>query len=104
MSDDFLKKIIQALDKTRHPSINASFPQLGMVNGAKIEDNKVIVTFKLPFAGIPENIKNMMFSNIKEVLNPFGLDIQVKLAVMDEEEKQHFLIVEKENWKGAPPQ
>jgi len=102
MSDDILNKINEALEKTQHPSINASLPQLGMISDVKIEDEKVHMTFKLPFAGIPENIKNMMIGNIQDVLNPFGMNIKIHLSIMNEEEKQHFLQVENANWKGAP--
>ncbi len=102
MSDDLLNKITQALDKTQHPSINASLPQLGMVSDVKIEDSKVHLKMKLPFAGIPENIKNIMVGNIQDVLNPFGMNIKIHLALMNEEEKQNFLQVENDNWKGAP--
>ena len=102
MSDDLLNKITQALDKTQHPSINASLPQLGMVSDVKIEDNKVHLKMKLPFAGIPENVRNIMVGNIQDVLNPFGMNIKIHLAIMNEEEKQKFLQIENANWKGAP--
>ena len=102
MSDDLLNKISQALNKTQHPSINASLLQLGMIKDVKIEDNKVHMTLKLPFAGIPENIRKIMIGNIQDVLNPFGMNIKLKLAIMNEEEKQLFLQIENANWKGAP--
>ena len=102
MSDDLLNKITQALNKTQHPSINASLPQLGMVKDVKIEENKVHMTLNLPFAGIPENIRKLMIGSIQDVLNPFGMNIKLQLAIMNEEEKQYFLKVETANWKGAP--
>lgn len=102
MSDDILNKITEALNKTEHPSINASLPQLGMVTDVKIEDNKVHMALKLPFAGIPENVRNIMVGNIQDVLNPFGMNIKIHLAIMNEEEKQNFLQIENANWKGAP--
>ncbi|QEE17600.1 iron-sulfur cluster assembly protein [Promethearchaeum syntrophicum] len=102
MSDNLLKEITQALEKTQHPAINACLPQLGMIKDVKIEDNKVHMTMNLPFANIPENVRNMLIGNIQDVLNPFGMNIKIYLALMNEEEKQNFLQVEKANWKGAP--
>ncbi|MHA1522152.1 MAG: iron-sulfur cluster assembly protein [Promethearchaeota archaeon] len=102
MENGLLQEINQALEKTQHPSINASLPQLGMLTDVKIAENEVLMTLKLPFAGIPENVRNLMIGNIQDVLNRFGMKIKLKLTIMDEEEKQHFLKVEKANWKGAP--
>ena len=100
MSENLLNEITQALSKTQHPSINASLPALGMIKDVKIEEKVVNLIFNLPFAGIPESIKNILLGNIKKALNPFGLKYNIELAIMDEIEKQHFLEVEKANWKG----
>ncbi|MHA1583981.1 MAG: iron-sulfur cluster assembly protein [Promethearchaeota archaeon] len=102
MSDELLAKINDALDQTRHPAINASLPALGMVKDVKIEEEKVHLTFKLPFPNLPESMKNMLIKIVQNALTPFGMNLKIKLSLMDEEEKQHFLNVENANWKGTP--
>ncbi|MHA1746875.1 MAG: iron-sulfur cluster assembly protein [Promethearchaeota archaeon] len=102
MSENLLVKMNNALEQTRHPAIDASLPALGMVKDVKIEEGRVHLTFKLPFSNLPEGMKNMLIQIVQTALTPFGMNIKIKLSFMDEEEKQHFLQVEKAHWKGTP--
>ncbi|MHA1682852.1 MAG: iron-sulfur cluster assembly protein [Promethearchaeota archaeon] len=100
MSDDLLERITEALKETQHPSINASLPQLGMVKNIKVEGNVINLDLNLPFANVPESISHILRGSIEDALKPFGMELMIGTAIMDEQEKQHFLEVETSNWKG----
>ena len=91
------KEVMEMLDMVKHPEIDASLVELGMIKGAKIEDNKIKVTMAFPFPGVP--IKYMLIEMVKEALKDTGMEVEIEETVMNEEELQHFFKLEQEKWK-----
>ncbi|MCF2139944.1 MAG: iron-sulfur cluster assembly protein [Candidatus Lokiarchaeota archaeon] len=102
MNEELLTKINDALEKIQHPAINASLPQLGIIQNVRIEEGKIHLTLKLPFPNIPDSMRNLFVKNIQDALTPFGMNIKINLALMNQEEQQRFLQIENANWKGTP--
>ena len=92
------KDILNLLAKVKHPAINRTLRELGIVKDLSIKDNKVLITMALPFPNIP--IIDQVVSNIKEPIEKLGVEVKVKQTVMSPEELQAFLKMEAEGWTG----
>lgn len=92
------EEIRQKLAKVKHPAIDRSLIELGIVKNIAFEGNTVEVTIALPFANIP--ILGDLVDSLREPVEKSGGEFKVKLTEMNEEERQAFLTMEKESWKG----
>ena len=95
LSEDEVRK---ALDQVKHPAIDLSLVELGIVKEILVTDNKVSITIALPFAGIP--IESQLINSVREPVEKLGAELEIKTTLMNPEEVQKFLSMEKEAWKG----
>ncbi len=95
-------QIIQAIENVKHPAINASLTTLGLLHDVDVdlENKKVTAKFVWPFANIP--IRDMLIQSVAGAIKPFGLDLEIEERLMDEDEKNKFLELEKKYWRGGP--
>ena len=94
-----INKIKQTLKNVKHPAIEETLFNLGILKNIELKGNKLTITLAFPFANIP--IKDFLIEKIKEPLSKLGLDdINIKTTVMDKNELQKFLILEQKHWKG----
>lgn len=91
------EEVLNKLAEVKHPFIDCSLIELGLVKNITVNGSNVIVNFALPFPNIP--IKDNLIISIKKVLEELGAKLEVKITIMTEEERQRFLDLEKENWK-----
>jgi len=96
------QKILQAIEKVEHPSIATSLLDLGMVRDIEIrDDGNAVMTLVLPFPNIPENIRSYMVNSLAMAVQSAGGKIEkVNYAMMNELERQKFLMKEQQNWRG----
>jgi metal-sulfur cluster biosynthetic enzyme len=94
--------IIDALEKVEHPSIATTLLNLGMLRDIVLTpDAKVSLTLVLPFQGVPDTIRDYMVNSLATAANSAGGELtKISLAVMNEEERQNFLTIEQQNWRG----
>jgi len=92
------KDILDLLAKVKHPAINRTLRELGIIKDVSIKDNKVLITMALPFPNIP--IIDQLVSSIKEPIEKLGVEVEVKQTVMSQEELQAFLKMEEDGWIG----
>ena len=90
--------ILNELEKVEHPAINYSLIKLGIVSDVELNNNTVSVVFAFPFPNIP--IADMLINSIAQQLIALGLKFDYKTRLMNDEEKEHFLKLETEAWKG----
>jgi len=93
-------KIIQAIESVQHPAINASLTTLGILQDIDIENGELKATIVWPFDLVPPQIKQTILNSIKNAIKPFNLKFQYDERLMNDEEKEKFLALEKANWKG----
>lgn len=93
-------KIIEAIESVKHPAINASLTTLGILQDIDIEDGKLKATVVWPFDLVPPQIKEVTLNSIQNAIKPFNLKFEYDERLMNEEEKEKFLALEKANWKG----
>ena len=98
-------KAFEAIKDIKHPSIDCSLVKLGIAKDIEIQDKMIVVTLALPFAGVPESVRQKMAEALAEPLSKFNREIKFKAELMSEQEKQNFLYLEHAHWKdGESPQ
>lgn len=91
------EEIMQTLSAVKHPAINYSLIELGIIKDVSLENEKAKVFIKFPFQNIP--IKEMLINSIEETVLAMGLEFEYEIQLMNEEEKQHFLYMETKGWR-----
>lgn len=92
------KEIISKLKKIEHPAINYSLTKLGILREINFKKNNVSVVFAFPFPNIP--IADALINSVADVVKENRLKFQYKTRVMTEKEREKFLQLETEAWRG----
>jgi len=92
------ENLIDAISQVGHPSINFSLVKLGILQDLDVIDKTVTATFVFPFPEIP--IADTLISSVKDPLSAMGYDLKYKIRVMTDEEREKFLALEAQGWKG----
>jgi ATP-binding protein involved in chromosome partitioning len=92
----------QAVGQVMHPAISRSLVELGMVKDIALEHDKVTLTLALPILGIPVFVKDHLVNSLRNAVAGLGVELEVKIAEMNDDERQAFLAMEQESWKGLP--
>jgi len=90
--------IRRAVAKVRHPEIDNTLVELGMIKDITSTDDKVILTMALPFLHIP--IKEHLVHSVQEPVRKLGVEIEVKLVEMSQEERETFISMARKGWIG----
>ncbi len=92
------EEVIEMISDVKHPAIDHSLLDLGIVKDVRVEDDKVKITFSLPFPQVP--ITDMLVNSIDQLLQSNGVNADYDFTLMDEKEKAEFLRMEEEAWRG----
>jgi metal-sulfur cluster biosynthetic enzyme len=90
--------VLNVLSQVEHPAISYSLIKLGIVTDVKLTGNKVSVVFAFPFPNIP--VADLLINSISQPVKSLGLEFEYTIRVMTQEEKNRFLQLEAEAWKG----
>jgi len=90
----------RAIGQVMHPAISRSLVDLGMAKDITLEHGKVMLTLALPFFGIPVSVKDYLVNSLRRVVTDLGVEVEIKITGMNQEERQAFLAMEQESWKG----
>ena len=93
-----IEDVTQAIANVMHPAIDRSLMDLGMIRDIALTGTTASLTLLLPFPGIP--ILSFLEKSLEESVKPMGIDLEIKIENMNQEEIQNFLTMEKEAWKG----
>ena len=91
-------EVENALSGVEHPAIKHSLIDLGIVSNILLLGKKVIIEFAFPFPNIP--IADQLIGSIEKPINNLDLSFEHTIRTMNKEEKQKFLQMETEAWKG----
>ena len=92
------EEIRRAVAKVRHPEIDRTLVELGMIKDIVVRDDKVILTMALPFMEIP--IKDYLVNSVQQTVTKLGVEIEVKLTEMNQEQRESFTAMAQEAWIG----
>ena len=93
--------IRQVVAEIKHPAIDRTLVDLGVVKEITVTGNKVLVTMALPFPGIPTQVKDYLVNSVVEQIKKMDVEVEVDVTIMNQEELQAFLDMEQESWKGG---
>ena len=89
-----VEEVKSLLNQVKHPEINNSLVELGMIGEVQQEGDVVIVELKLPMLGVP--IKGLLVELIKGGLKDF--EVEVRPSLMSDEERASFFELAHANW------
>jgi len=95
--------IYLAIQQVEHPAIASSLVDLGMIRDVvyNSEDKTVSLALVLPVLNIPQNVRDYMVNSLYQALKSLDVELtEVNLAQLTEEERQVFLALEQQNWRG----
>ncbi|NQE52340.1 hypothetical protein C5S29_02005 [ANME-1 cluster archaeon GoMg3.2] len=95
------EEIRQVVAEIKHPAIDRTLVDLGVVKEITVKGNKVLVTMALPFPGIPTQVKDYLVNSVVEQIKKLDVEVEVDITIMNQEELQAFLDMEQESWKGG---
>lgn len=95
ISEEETHKVISQI---KHPAIDCTLVELGIVKDLAVEGNRVKITFAFPSLEIP--IKDYLVKSVGDAIEKLNVTLEVKLTVMNQEEFQKFTDLEREHWKG----
>ena len=97
-----LESAWKAIESVQHPAINNTLKNLGIAKDLSVNGNEITLTIAIPFPNVP--ILDELAMSLVEPLTKLGAEVYVEVVVMNDEEREHFLRLEKEGWKdGAQP-
>lgn len=96
-SEEYIRREI---GNVMHPTIHCSLVELGIVKNIEIKSEKVIITMALPFAEVPDSIKNYLEDSLREAIEEVDTAVEIQTEVMNKEELKKFLVLEKEKGKS----
>jgi metal-sulfur cluster biosynthetic enzyme len=95
-----LQDVQEVIGKVTHPAISRTLVDLGMIKDVGLHGSEARLTLVLPILSIPEPVKEYLVNSLREAVAVLGVQLEVEIAEMNEEERQAFLAMEQENWKG----
>jgi metal-sulfur cluster biosynthetic enzyme len=95
-----LQDVQEAIGKVTHPAISRTLVDLGMIKDVGLHGSEARLTLVLPILNIPAPIKGYLVNSLREAVAALGVQLEVEIAQMNEEERQAFLAMEQESWKG----
>jgi ATP-binding protein involved in chromosome partitioning len=95
-----LQDVQEAVGKVTHPAISRTLVDLGMVKNVSLHGSEAKLTLVLPVLNIPVPVKEHLVNSLREAVAALDVRLEVEMAQMNEEERQAFLAMEQESWKG----
>ncbi len=94
-------EIESAVASVTHPEINASLQELGMIDDLTISGSTATVTLALPMLNIPDQVKNILVSRLREAVEDVGAAFESEITVMSDAQRERFFELEQDNWSGG---
>ncbi|MGE0089704.1 MAG: cupin domain-containing protein [Bacteroidales bacterium] len=93
-----VKDIEKVVSKIKHPEINCSLVELGIIQEIKLITDKVVLLFAFPSSHLP--IDNKIIELVSNPIHKLDLDFEFDIRVMTDTEKAKFFKLEKDYLKS----
>lgn len=90
--------VLQKLDEIKHPAIDYSLIKLGILTDIQFNNNTLKAVFAFPFQNIP--IAEHLISSVTIKAKEMDLVFNYTTRVMNQKERERFLQLEGEAWRG----
>ena len=98
MSEKSVEDVRNMLKDVKHPSIDRTLLELGIIKEITVEGNTAKILMALPFPKIP--ILDLLQSLVKTPLEKEGMEVVFDTTTMNPIELNQFLMMEQAGWKG----
>jgi metal-sulfur cluster biosynthetic enzyme len=95
-----LQEVQEAIGKVTHPAISRTLVDLGMIKDVGLHGSEARLTLLLPILNIPAPVKDYLVNSLREAVAALGVQLEVEITEMNDKERQAFLAIEQESWKG----
>ena len=95
-----LNDVQEAIGKVTHPAISRTLVDLCMIKNVGLHGSEARLTLLLPVLNIPAPVKDYLVNSLREAVEALSVRLEVEIAQMNQEERQAFLAMEQESWKG----
>jgi len=95
-----LQEVQEAIGKVTHPAISRTLVDLGMIKDVGLHGSEARLTLVLPILNIPASVKDYLVNSLREAVAALGVQLEVEITEMNDKERQAFLAMEQESWKG----
>ncbi|MEA2103593.1 MAG: metal-sulfur cluster biosynthetic enzyme [Candidatus Cloacimonadota bacterium] len=92
------KKAKEIIEGVKHPAIDHTLYDLGIIKSYNIKENVAQIIMALPALNIP--IVDMLIQSFEQPLSEFNYEVNVEKVVMTQKEVQKFFAMEQSAWKG----
>ncbi|MEA1986454.1 MAG: metal-sulfur cluster biosynthetic enzyme [Candidatus Marinimicrobia bacterium] len=92
------KKAKEIIEGVKHPAIDHTLYDLGIVKSYNIEENSAKIVMALPALNIP--IIDTLIQSLKQPLSELNYETDIEKVVMTQEDVQKFFAMEQSAWKG----
>ena len=100
MANNFSEEYIRReVANVKHPTINCSLVELGIVKNIEIKKGTVFITMAFPFTNIP--IEDYLVDSVRKAIEEIDATVKIETVIMTKDELQKFLALEKENWRSS---
>ena len=98
MSKEFNKNIYGILKGIKHPAIDRTLFDLGIIKSITFSGDKVKILLAFPYPNVP--VKTQIIDSIKKSISKEKLQVDIEEIVMNEKELEKFFSNEQKYWKG----
>ncbi|MFP4530033.1 MAG: iron-sulfur cluster assembly protein [Halodesulfurarchaeum sp.] len=90
-----------AVETVTHPEIDATLVDLGMIDAVEFDGTTATVTLALPMLNIPDQVKTILVSRLREAVEETEASFEVELTTMTDAQRERFFQLEQDNWSGG---
>ena len=95
MAKEILEEDVRkALGQIKHPVIDHTLLDLGIVKKISTKENKDTIIMAFPFPNI--TIGDYLVNSVREPIEKVGAEVEVEITVMNQEELERFLAMKQE--------
>ena len=93
------ENVRKAIAGVKHPAIDHTLLELGIIKTIKVENGKATIVLALPFPNIP--IKDHLINSIREPIEKLGVEVEMEETVMNQEELSASVVEQERCLKGS---
>lgn len=90
-----------AVETVTHPEIDATLVDLGMIDAIEFDGTAATVTLALPMLNIPDQVKTILVSRLREAVEETGASFEAEITTMTDAQRERFFQLEQDNWSGG---
>ena len=94
-------EILDAMKNIKHPEIDETLLNLGMILDAAVKEHEVNVAIAIPVFNISNTTRNLLIKRIKEPIVSLGLNTNVQFFEMTPEVRERYIVIAKNKWRGS---